>query len=107
MLPFTREQFFAVFADYNAAVWPVQVLAYLAGLAVVAALLRPSPVRHRLVASALAAMWIWTGLAYHGVFFARINPVAIAFGALFVVQGHCSSLSASPGDDWSSGTRRA
>ncbi|WP_298829772.1 hypothetical protein [uncultured Piscinibacter sp.] len=28
-----------------------------------------------------------TGVAYHGLFLARINPAALAFGALFVVQG--------------------
>lgn len=87
MLPFTREQFLGVFADYNTAVWPAQVVAYLLGLAAVAALLRPSPSRHRMVAGVLAAMWTWTGVAYQGVFFARINPVALGFGALFVVQG--------------------
>lgn len=87
MLPFTREQFLGVFADYNTAVWPAQVVAYVLGMAVVAALLRPSPTRHRVVAGVLAAMWAWTGVAYHGVFFVRINPVALGFGALFVVQG--------------------
>ncbi len=87
MLPFTREQFLGVFAGYNTAVWPAQVVAYLLGLAVVAALLRPSPSRQRVVAGVLAVMWVWTGVAYHGVFFARINPVALGFGALFVVQG--------------------
>lgn len=87
MLPFTRDQFLGVFAEYNTAVWPVQVVAYLLGLAVVAALLRPSPIGHRFAAGALAAMWIWTGVAYHWLFFAPINPVALAFGALFVVQG--------------------
>ena len=29
MLPFTREQFLAVFVAYNKAVWPAQVLANL------------------------------------------------------------------------------
>jgi Family of unknown function (DUF6064) len=87
MLPFTREQFLGVFADYNTAVWPVQILAYVLGLAVVVALLRPSSLGHRFVAGALAAMWVWTGVTYHGIFFARINPAALAFGALFVVQG--------------------
>lgn len=87
VLPFAREQFFGVFADYNTAVWPAQVVAYVLGLIVVAALLRPSPLGHRAVAGVLAAMWAWTGVAYHGLFFARINPVALAFGALFVVQG--------------------
>lgn len=87
MLPFTHEQFFGVFADYNTAVWPAQAVAYVLGLVVVAALLRPSPRGHRLVASALAAMWIWTGVVYQGLFFAPINPAAFVFGGLFVVQG--------------------
>jgi len=87
MLPFTREQFFGVFAAYNTAVWPAQVVAYLLGLAVVAALLRPTPLGHRLVAGVLAAMWIWTGVTYHGLYFAPINPAALAFAAHFVIQG--------------------
>ncbi len=87
MLPFTREQFLGVFADYNTAVWPAQVVAYVLGLFVVAALLRPSPLGHRAVAGVLAAMWVWTGVAYHGIYFARINPAAPVFGTLFVVQG--------------------
>jgi Family of unknown function (DUF6064) len=48
-LPFTRELFIAVFADYIAAVWPAQVAAYLVGLVMVAAVLRPSPAGQRLV----------------------------------------------------------
>jgi hypothetical protein len=87
MLPFTREQFFGVFAEYNAAVWPAQVVAYVLGLAVVVVLLRPSPGGQRLLAGVLAAMWAWTGVAYHGLHFAPINPAAWAFGALFVAQG--------------------
>lgn len=87
MLPFTREQFFGVFADYNTTVWPAQIVAYGLGLMVLAALLRPSTRGHRWVAGVLAVMWVWTGLVYHGLFFARINPAALAFGALFVVQG--------------------
>jgi hypothetical protein len=87
MLPFTREQLLGGFADYNTAVWPAPVVAYVLGLIVVAALLRPSPLGHKAVASVLAAMWVWTGVAYHGLFFARINPVALVFGALFAVQG--------------------
>ena len=38
MLPFTREQFVSVFADYNVGVWPAQILAYLLGLTIVAGL---------------------------------------------------------------------
>lgn len=49
MLPFTREAFVAVFADYNAAVWPVQVLAYGLGLVMLVALMRPSRAGDRAV----------------------------------------------------------
>jgi len=87
VLPFTRAQFSANFASYNEAVWPAQWLAYLLGLAVVAMLLRPSRTNSRRVAVGLAAMWAWTGIAYHGVFFATINAAAWPFAALFVVQG--------------------
>jgi hypothetical protein len=87
MLPFTREQFTAVFADYNAAVWPAQVVAYALGVVMAAAVLRPSPAGHRLVSAGLALMWAWTGVAYHGLFFSTINPAALGFAALFVVQG--------------------
>ncbi|MCW5633038.1 MAG: hypothetical protein KIT17_06840 [Rubrivivax sp.] len=87
MLPFTREQFVEVFARYNEAVWPVQVLAYLLGLAAVVLLLSRRAGFDRVVGGVLALMWLWTGVAYHGVFFSAINKAAAAFAALFVVQG--------------------
>lgn len=86
MLPFTREQFVAVFAEYNAGIWPVQVLAYLLGLSMVLLLLRPSPAGSRAIAAGLVAMWAWTGIAYHWAYFSTINKAALGFGALFVIQ---------------------
>jgi Family of unknown function (DUF6064) len=87
MLPFTREQFFAVFAAYNEAVWPVQYVAYLLALAMLVAIVRGWPGRDRLVSAGLGTMWVWTGVAYHGLYFAPINPAALGFAALFVAQG--------------------
>ena len=87
MLPFTREQFLAVFVAYNEAVWPAQVMAYLLGLLMVALIIRPSAQRSRIVAAGLAAMWLWTGVAYHGMSFSTISNGAWGFAALFVIQG--------------------
>lgn len=87
MLPFTRDAFTALFVSYNAAVWPAQIVAWGVGVGMVAAVLRPTPASGRLIAAGLALMWAWTGIAYHGLFFARINPAAVGFGALFVLQG--------------------
>lgn len=87
MLPFSREQFIAIFVDYNAGVWPAQVVAYLVGLIVIAMLVRPTGASSRIIGVALAAMWIWTGVVYHGLFFSTINKAAFAFAVLFVLQG--------------------
>ena len=87
MLPFTHPQFVFVFSLYNAAIWPLQPIVHGAGLAMLALLLRPSRRRDAANAVLLAAMWIWTGLVYQIGFFSRINPAALAFGALFVLQG--------------------
>jgi hypothetical protein len=87
MLPFTHSQFIEVFTRYNQDVWPAQIAAYALGLAVVAAILVDWPWRGRFAAAVLALMWLWTGIAYHGLHFSAINPAAYLFGGLFVLQG--------------------
>lgn len=85
-MPFTTEQFFAVFAAYNTAVWPIQILAYAAGVLAVALLLRPSRSATLGIAAVLALFWAVNGLAYHWTWFAPINPIARVFAAAFVLQ---------------------
>jgi len=87
VLPFTTDQFFAVFASYNAAIWPAQVGAYLVGAAALPFALRGGRLAGRVVPAALAAMWLWTGAAYHLLHFAAINPAARLFGGAFLLQG--------------------
>jgi Family of unknown function (DUF6064) len=87
MLPFAPDQFLAVFSAYNLAVWPAQLVAYLLGLGMVWALLRATRRSNEIVGAGLGLMWVWTGVAYHAMFFAQINKAANAFAALFVVQG--------------------
>jgi hypothetical protein len=86
MLPFTRDQFLAVFSSYNLAVFPAQIIAYLVGAGMIVLLLRPGPNTSRLISAGLALMWLWTGVSYHGLFFAAINPIAVAFGVAFALQ---------------------
>lgn len=87
MLPFTHEQFLGVFAAYNEAIWPVQIVAYGLGIIAVGAVFRPGPASGRLISGILGAIWLWTGVAYHGLFFSSVNKAAFAFAGLFVVQG--------------------
>ena len=87
MLPFSKDEFFGVFATYNPAIFRRGYLPSL-GLLVVAILLR-RPDRHGavVVSFVLSLMWIWTGIAYHWLYFAAINPLAQVFAVLFVAQG--------------------
>lgn len=81
-LPFTVNEFFGVFAEYNQAVWPSQVA--LLALAVAAVVLVITPVRWSGVgvSAILAILWAWLALAYHFAFFTRINPLAHVFAAV-------------------------
>ena len=87
MLPFTSEQFLAVFVNYNNAIWPLQIAAYLLGGLAVVLLFRKTREGDRVIAGILALMWLWTGFGYHGLSFFLINKAAYLFAALFIVEG--------------------
>lgn len=87
MLPFTSEQFLGVFVNYNNAIWPIQIAAYVLGAVSIASLFRRTRASDRVIAGILAAMWLWTGVAYHALSFSVINKAAYIFAALFIVEG--------------------
>jgi hypothetical protein len=86
-MPFNEEQFLNVFAVYNEAVFPIQLLLNLVACAAVYLALRSRADSTRTIAALLAILWFWSGLVYHVVFFGRINTLAYLFGTLFVLQG--------------------
>jgi hypothetical protein len=87
LVPFSRDVFLGLFEQYNDAIWPAQIVASLLGLLAAYAAIRPFAGSGRIIAALLAAAWIWTGVAYHMLYFASINPAAWVFGFVFVVQG--------------------
>lgn len=85
-MPFTPDDFFSVFAAYNNAIWPVQlILIAIATITVFFAAL-PSRRTRSFPIALLATLWLWSGLTYHITFFRAINPIAWIFGAMFVAQ---------------------
>lgn len=88
-MPFTPEQFFQVFERYNLAVYPMQIVLILAACAAVAAATTSRRRRFsgEIIAGLLAFLWLWAGVVYHLIFFAKINPAARIFGAAFVLEG--------------------
>ena len=81
-----RRSSFDLFAAYNTAVWPALVVLWIASAVVSVLLLSSRRPPDRWISTLLAAHWIWSAVAYHAVFFTRINPAAWLFAALFVVQ---------------------
>jgi hypothetical protein len=87
-LPFTQEQFIALFATYNAAIWPAQIIMYVLGIVIVAGFFRPNNHRWgRIIVTLLGGMWLWTAMFYHLFYFSRINQAAVLFGTLFFFEG--------------------
>lgn len=83
-MPFTIDQFFAVFARYNEAVWPMQIILNVLAIAVIVMLFRPRRSGGRMIAAILSLFWAWMAIAYHFIFFTSINPAAWLFGSVFL-----------------------
>jgi len=86
MIPFSPEVFFALFEEYNLAIWPAQLVAYGLGLLALALVFKPSVSGSAIIGAILAVFWLWNGVVYHWMFFAPINFAAPVFAALFVLE---------------------
>lgn len=85
-MPFTVEEFFRVFAAYNVAIWPLQAVAFVAGLAVIALLALRHGTGKIGIMVVMAAMWAVNGIGYQLMYFSEINPAARGFAPLFVAE---------------------
>jgi len=85
-LPFTTDQFFAVFTAYNEAVAPFQLVLLAMGIAAAALALRPTTWSDRTIGVVLAALWLWMGVQYQWRFFRTINAAASVFAIAFIAQ---------------------
>lgn len=85
-LPFTPDEFFTVFEQYNTAVWPMQIVLNLLGISAIYFAVKRVTVSDKIIALILGVLWIWTGIAYHFSFFAVINPAANVFALLCIIQ---------------------
>jgi hypothetical protein len=85
-LPFSKQEFFDLFAAYNGALWPAVVALWVASILASVWLLSSRRSYDRWISGLLAVHWGWSALAYHLVFFTRINPVAWLFASIFLLQ---------------------
>ena len=86
MLPFTIDQFFGVFEQYNQAIWPIHIVAYMLGIAAIILTVKKTRYSDQAISVILACFWAWMGIVYHLMYFSAINGAALGFGVLFIIQ---------------------
>jgi hypothetical protein len=86
MLPFDAEILFSYFAQYNRAIWPAQVFAWLLGTAALIAAFKPFGASDRLIGAVLVAAWAFSAVVFHYLHFATINFAAPFYAAFFLAE---------------------
>jgi hypothetical protein len=85
-LLFSPHTYYRLFELYNAAIWPVQILALALGLAILVLLRAGGAWRDRAVAAILAAAWLWVAWAYLLARYDAINWAARYFAIGFAIE---------------------
>ncbi len=86
-IPFSTDQFIEVFREYNLGVFPMQIVFYLLGIAVIYLAVKPNTISDKFICGVLTFFWLWMGIVYHILYFAEINKAAYLFSIAFIVQG--------------------
>ncbi len=79
-----------LFTRYNEDLWPVHLVAYAAGVAAVALLFaRRRDRADRVIAGLLAALWLWQGVVFQGLYATDVDVVlGTAYAMMFVLQAY-------------------
>lgn len=86
MIP-TEEQLLGVFAAYNALIWPMQIVAYLLGIAGFALAFRKSKLSNRLIPAILGFFWLWVALMFWLPAGGQGFAPGYFFAGIFFIQG--------------------
>ena len=87
MVLFDPEVYLRLFELYNNEIWPAPIIASLLAIGLLINLFGNPDVNVRTIALVISGFWLWTGIAYHMLYYAAINWAAWAFGLLFIIQG--------------------
>jgi hypothetical protein len=97
IVPFSPQTYYRLFELHNEAVWPMQIVALAAGLAIVALMLARTPWSGRAVALLLAAIWAFVARFYLHARYAPTNWGAVYFAYAFAAEALLLALSGTLG----------
>jgi hypothetical protein len=83
-----QDELLSLFADYNPAIWPLHLVAYVAAATVlVLIVVRPSRMTDRLVVGFLAGLWLFIGVVFQGIYVRDVDAtLSVVYAAIFVAQ---------------------
>ena len=86
LLLFSPRTYYRMFELYHEAIWPAQLFVVAMAVAIVVLLRRGDERSGAIIATLLAAVWLWVAVAFQLQRYAAINWAARYFAGLFVVQ---------------------
>lgn len=84
---FPAEQFMEVLEKYNLAIWPMHVVAYILGIAILFLVVKKTKYSSRISAAILSFLWLWIGIVFFLFYFGPVFTPSYFFGGLFIIQG--------------------
>ena len=85
-LLFAPRTYYRLFELYNIDIWPLQILALLAGAAILVLIRNRMASSGRIIGVLLAACWLWVAWAFHWQRYATINWAASYFAVGFAIE---------------------
>lgn len=83
---FSARTYYRLIQQYNTSLWPLQLFAFLAGIGIVALIVRAPHWQAPALAGLLALAWAWVAVAFLWDRYATIHSAAIWFAAAFGVE---------------------
>lgn len=84
---FPIELFSGIFEKYSLDIWPMQVVAYIMGIASLFFVIKRTEHSNRIIAAVLSFLWLWIGIVFFLLYFAPHFSMHYVFGGLFIIQG--------------------
>lgn len=87
MLSFSTEEFLLVLENYNLAIWPIQIFAYVLIALVLFYLFKQTKYSTKIVLSILSLFWLFNGVVFSLIYWSPSHFFGYAFGVLCIIQG--------------------
>jgi hypothetical protein len=84
---FTLEKFLITLENYNLDIWPLQVVSYILGIAVIVLAMKRTRFSNRAISSILSLYWLWIGIVFCMLYWAKTFNLALMFGIVLIIQG--------------------